>query len=585
VAVAGPAARQENSGIKVGQLIGDIVIVLVIVLIGGFFAASEMALVSLREGQIRKLSQQSKRGQKAAKLAQDPNRFLSSVQIGVTLATLVSGVYGSATLVSFMERGLKALGATGGWASAGAFVAVTVAITFVTLILGELAPKRIALQRVEPVALLAAPTLDRISVLARPLVWLLSVSTDLVVRILGGNPKANRTVMTEEELRDLVASNQVLSPDERQIVGEVFDAGKRQIREVLLPRTEVEFVADDLPISEAAELAVSVPHSRLPVYQGSYDNVIGFVHVRDLLDPARANRPLTVGQVSRHVKFLPISKTVLSALSEMRRERAHLAIVVDEYGGTAGIVTLEDLVEELIGDIRDEYDADDNQARRLRGGDVEVEGLLNLHEFAELTGIDLPEGPYETAAGFVLAGLGEVPQVGNSVEVDGHRITVTEMDGRRIARLRIAPAARHETPDTPSGPATPTGTPAPAAPPAAAGTPAPGAPSTAGTSSAPAVTPAPGTSSAPGATPAPGASSAGSPPGPATQTGPATSSGATSAAPPTPAPPVPSAPLAPSTSSAPITPETPVIPPATAPEDGSNGQSAPPQRSRSGGRG
>ncbi|HEY6499936.1 MAG TPA: hemolysin family protein [Streptosporangiaceae bacterium] len=590
MAVAGPAARQENSGIKVGQLIGDIVIVLVIVLIGGFFAASEMALVSLREGQIRKLSQQSKRGQKAAKLAQDPNRFLSSVQIGVTLATLVSGVYGSATLVSFMERGLKGLGATGGWASAGAFVLVTVAITFVTLILGELAPKRIALQRVEPVALLAAPTLDRISVLARPLVWLLSVSTDLVVRILGGNPKANRTVMTEEELRDLVASNQVLSPDERQIVGEVFDAGKRQIREVLLPRTEVEFVADDLPISEAAELAVSVPHSRLPVYQGSYDNVIGFVHVRDLLDPARANRPLTVGQVSRHVKFLPISKTVLSALSEMRRERAHLAIVVDEYGGTAGIVTLEDLVEELIGDIRDEYDADDNQARRLRGGDVEVEGLLNLHEFAELTGIDLPEGPYETAAGFVLAGLGEVPQVGNSVEVDGHRITVTEMDGRRIARLRIAPAARHETPDAPPGPATPTGTPAPAPPPAAAGTPAPEAPSTAGTSSAPAATPAPDATPAPAGNPAPGATSApgnssAPPPGPATQTGPATSSGATSAAPPTPAPPVPSAPLAPSTSSAPITPDTPVIPPATAPEDGSNGQSAPPQRSRSGGRG
>jgi putative hemolysin len=532
VALASPPARQqENSGIKVGQLIGDIVIVLVIVLIGGFFAASEMALVSLREGQIRKLSQQSKRGQKAAKLAQDPNRFLSSVQIGVTLATLVSGVYGSATLVSFLERGLKGLGVSPGWASAGAFVVVTIGITFVTLILGELAPKRIALQRVEPVALLAAPTLDRISVLARPLVWLLSVSTDLVVRILGGNPKANRTVMTEEELRDLVASNQALSLDERQIVGEVFDAGKRQIREVLLPRTEVEFVADDLPISEAAELAVSVPYSRLPVYQGSYDNVIGFVHVRDLLDPARANRPLTVGQVSRHVKFLPISKTVLTALSEMRRERAHLAIVVDEYGGTAGIVTLEDLVEELIGDIRDEYDVDADQARRLRGGDVEVEGLLNLHEFAELTGITLPEGPYETAAGFVLANLGEVPQVGNSVEVDGHRITVTEMDGRRIARLRIAPAARPETPDTPTGPGAPRATPSTGGPPSPAGASAPSGPAN------------------------------------------------------TPAPPVPSAPLAPSTSSAPITPEAPIIPPATAPDAGQNGQSAPPQRSRSGGRG
>jgi putative hemolysin len=515
--VARPAARQENSGIKVGQLIGDIVIVLVIVLIGGFFAASEMALVSLREGQIRKLSQQSKRGEKAAKLAQDPNRFLSSVQIGVTLATLVSGVYGSATLVSFLERGLSRAGLPSGWDSAVAFVVVTVAITFVTLILGELAPKRLALQRVEPVALLAAPALDRISVLARPLVWLLSVSTDLVVRILGGNPKANRTVITEEELRDLVASNQALSLDERQIVGEVFDAGKRQIREVLLPRTEVEFVAADMPISEAAELAVTVPYSRLPVYQGSYDNVIGFVHIRDLLDPARADRPLTVGQVSRHVKFLPISKTVLTALSEMRRERAHLAIVVDEYGGTAGIVTLEDLVEELIGDIRDEYDVDADQARRLRGGDVEVEGLLNLHEFAELTGIDLPEGPYETAAGFVLAGLGELPEVGNSVEVDGHRITVTEMDGRRIARLRIAPAARPETPALPAAP-----------PPPGPGTPAPLAPST---SSAP-ITP--------------------------------------------PSPIVPPAPPGPATSP---------VPPVAEPDEGRNGQPAPPQRSRSGGRG
>src|ERR1700748_593528 len=284
------------------MLIADIVIVLVIVLIGGFFAASEMALVSLREGQIRKLSQQSKRGQKAAKLAQDPNRFLSSVQIGVTLATLVSGVYGSATLVGFLERELARLGMGSGWADAVAFVVVTVLITFVTLILGELAPKRIALQRGEAVSLLSAPTLDRISVLARPLVWLLSVSTDLVVRLLGGNPKANRNVMTEEELRDLVVSNQALSPDERRIVSEVFDAGKRQIREVLRPRTEVEFLPATMPIAEAASIVVEAPHTRFPVYQESYDDVIGFVHARDLLFPEPDRGPLRVGEVCRPVK-------------------------------------------------------------------------------------------------------------------------------------------------------------------------------------------------------------------------------------------------------------------------------------------
>ena len=442
------AGHSEKPGIVVSKLIGDIVIILVIILIGGFFAGAEMALVSLREGQIRKLSRRGKRGQRAAKLAQDPNRFLSAVQIGVTLATLFTGAYGAATLANMLSSALVREHISHDIASPLAFALVTVAITYVTLILGELAPKRIALQRQERVALAAAPILDRIAILARPLVWLLSKSTNLVVTIVGGNPKANRTVMTEEELRDLVASNQALSQDEREIVADVFDAGKRQLREVLLPRTEVEFVSADTPLSEAARLAASVPYSRLPVYRDSYDNVIGFVHIRDLLDPARSGRPLTVGQVARHVKFLPISKTVLTSLSEMRRERAHLAIVIDEYGGTAGIVTLEDLVEELIGDIRDEYDVADSEPRRLRGGEVEVDGLLNLHEFAEQTGIDLPEGPYETAAGFVLAGLGEVPAVGQSVEVAEHRITVTEMDGRRIARLRIAPAGgSHEPPD------------------------------------------------------------------------------------------------------------------------------------------
>jgi putative hemolysin len=561
------AGHSEKPGIVVSKLIGDIVIILVIILIGGFFAGAEMALVSLREGQIRKLSRRGKRGQRAAKLAQDPNRFLSAVQIGVTLATLFTGAYGAATLANMLSSALVREHISHDIASPLAFALVTVAITYVTLILGELAPKRIALQRQERVALVAAPILDRIATLARPLVWLLSKSTNLVVTIVGGNPRANRTVMTEEELRDLVASNQALSQDEREIVADVFDAGKRQLREVLLPRTEVEFVSADTPLSEAARLAASVPYSRLPVYRDSYDNVIGFVHIRDLLDPARSGRPLTVGQVARHVKFLPISKTVLTSLSEMRRERAHLAIVIDEYGGTAGIVTLEDLVEELIGDIRDEYDVTDSEPRRLRGGEVEVDGLLNLHEFAEQTGIDLPEGPYETAAGFVLAGLGEVPAVGQSVEVAEHRITVTEMDGRRIARLRIAPAGgSHEPPD--------------GSPPHAAGQPAAAPASPASASPAP-TRPAP-------ARPAP-ASPAGADPASSAANAPAGSASAEPARadpspalalpapPPDPVPPSASAPPpdpVPPSASAP--PPDPVPPSASAPPNGSppNGQGA-----------
>ena len=246
--------------------------------------------------------------------------------------------------------------------------------------------------------------------------------------------------MTEEELHDLVAGTQALSPDERQIVGEVFNAGKRQLREVLVPRTEVEFLAADLPLREAAAVVAKEPYSRFPVYQESYDDVIGFIHVRDLLDLEAAGGSRTVSEIMRPVKLVPISKTVLSALSEMRRDRAHLAIVMDEYGGTAGIVTLEDLVEELVGDIQDEYDVDEGQPKQLRGGAIEVDGLLNLDEFAEQTGIELPEGPYETVAGFMLATLGQLPTGHESVAVAGHVLTVLEMDGRRIARLRVDPA-------------------------------------------------------------------------------------------------------------------------------------------------
>jgi magnesium and cobalt exporter, CNNM family len=436
-----------------GKFILDVFIVLIIVSIGGFFAAAEMALVSLREGQVRELAKRGKRGHKAARLANDPPRFFSAVQIGVTMATLISGAFAAATLAAMVKSWfVVTIGMSASWASPVSYVVVTACITFVSLVLGELAPKRIALQRQTRVALLAAPMLDRLATLARPIVWLLTKSANVVVAIFGGDPNVGRTAMTEQELRETLAGAQTLSQDERQIVGEVFDAGKRQIREVLIPRTEVIFLDAGTPLKAAATIAVDVPYSRLPVFQESYDNVIGFVHVRDLLAPEAAGRgSVAVGKISRPVKFLPISKTVLSAMSEMRREHAHLAIVVDDYGGTAGIVTLEDLVEELIGDIRDEYDTDSGAATTLSTGAVEVDGLLNLDEFHEQTGVELPEGPYETAAGYVLAVLGDLPKVGDEVRAGGRSLSVIELDGRRIARLRVGPVLAQKPPvDSPS---------------------------------------------------------------------------------------------------------------------------------------
>lgn len=423
-----------------GNIGRDIAVVLGFVLIGGFFAAAEMALVSLREGQLRAIAQRGRRGQRAARLAQDPNRFLSSVQIGVTTATLLSGAFGAATLATALRGLLRRDGVPEDLASPLSLVAVSMVISYFSLVLGELAPKRLGLQRPEAISLAAAPVLDRISVLARPLVWLLSRSVDVVVRVLGGNPRAGRDAMSSAELRELVTAHTDLGADERHIVSEVFDAGKRQLREVLVPRTEVDFLDAAMPMYRAAKIAAAATHSRFPVYRDSYDDVIGFVHLRDLLNPELVNRAVPVEEACRPVKLLPVSKTVLAALSEMRKDRAHLAIVIDEYGGTAGIVTLEDLVEELIGDIQDEYDVEGAQARRLLGGQVDVDGLLNLDGFADETGIVLPEGPYETVAGYVIAALGKLPEAGDSVEVSGHRLTVAEMDGRRVSRIRVSAA-------------------------------------------------------------------------------------------------------------------------------------------------
>ncbi|WP_214109421.1 hemolysin family protein [Acrocarpospora catenulata] len=418
----------------------NIAIVLLFILVGGFFAAAEMAMVSLRESQVRRLATLGRRGARVAKLAHDPNRFLSAVQIGVTVATVLSAAFGADRLTGELDPVLEQWGLAGQATPVISLALVTLAISYISLVLGELAPKRLARQRAESLSLVVAPFLDLVATLSRPVIWVLSKSTDGVVRLLGGNPETDREQVSTEELRDMVAGHTDLTDDERRIVGEVFAAGKRQVREVMLPRTEVEFMAADTTLAEAAVLAASMPYSRFPVFRGSYDDVVGFVHVRDLLDPVLTGRVDPISEVVpiRPVKLVPGSKRVLITLSEMRDEGHHLAIVVDEYGGTAGIVTLEDLVEELIGDIRDEYDVDDHSVRRI-AGEIEVEGLVRLVDFAEETGIRLPEGPYETLGGYMMAVLGHLPAVGESVDGPGATLTVTELDGRRVALVRVTP--------------------------------------------------------------------------------------------------------------------------------------------------
>jgi putative hemolysin len=340
-----------------------------------------------------------------------------------------------------------------GLASALGVVGVTLIISFVTLVLGELAPKRLGLQRAETAAAFFAPPLNGIAAGLRPIIWLLSRSTNGVVRLLGGDPNAGREPISDDELRGLVAAHESLSNDERTLIDDVFAAGTRSIDEVMVPRTEVTFLEGSMSVSRAARVAADSPHSRYPVVGRGHDDVVGFVHIRDLLLPSLRHDPdRTVASVARDVKNLPGSKGVLAALSEMRGEGHHLAIVVDEYGGTDGVVTLEDLIEEVIGDIRDEYDADQVESSRLAGGDVEVDGRLNLDEVAEVSGVELPDGPYSTLGGYVMAALGRLPRTGDVVEHQGARLAVVRIEGRRVARVRLTPPPRPDTDDSGSAP-------------------------------------------------------------------------------------------------------------------------------------
>jgi magnesium and cobalt exporter, CNNM family len=436
----------------VNSTLAGIVLVGFFLLVAGFFSASEIALISLREGQVRSLAQRGRRGEKVAELHADPNRFLAAVQIGVTSAGFLSAAFGASAFADDLAPvlrnwGISADGAAGDkdaayWIS---FIVVTLLITYLSLVISELAPKRLALQRAERLALFVAPFLAGMARAARPVIWLLSASTNLVVRMLGGDPSAPRERISEEELRDIVAAHETLGREERQLIEDVFEAGDRQLHEVMVPRTEVDFLDAATPVYKAVKLSSSSPHSRYPVVRGSHDEVVGFVHVRDLFAPELNGSAIRVGEIAREVKMMPGTKRVLSAMSEMRREGHHIAVVVDEYGGTDGIVTLEDLVEEVVGDIHDEYDVAEEPAAGLVDGDVEVDGLLNLEDFEQRTGLELPEGPYETVAGFVINELGRLPALDESVVALGRRFTVTALDGRRVARVRLTP----EQPSTP----------------------------------------------------------------------------------------------------------------------------------------
>ncbi|HEX2372371.1 MAG TPA: hemolysin family protein [Actinomycetota bacterium] len=414
----------------------EIGLVLLLVVINAGFAGSEVALISLREGQLRRLEQEGGQGALVARLARDPNQFLSTIQIGITLAGFLAS---AAAAVSLAEPLLPLLDFLGGAAEPVAVVLVTMVLTYLTLVVGELTPKRIALQAPERWARRAARPLAVISTLTRPAVWVLSKSTDLLVRLAGADPGRQREVVTDEEVRDMIATGGAFRPDQRRILAGAIEIGERRLSDVLVPRRDVVAIPADASVEEAIGILVETTHGRAPVSRGDLDDILGLVTLQDLVGAEGA-----VADRVRPVVALPESMGVLDALRRLQAEQEQLAIVLNEYGGTEGIVTVEDLLEELVGEIYDEFDPDSRGIHRQPDGSLVLPGSFPVHDLPDL-GITLPEGSYATIAGLILDRLGVIPGKGETVDVAGWRLEVLDVDRNAITQVRLAPSPARDS--------------------------------------------------------------------------------------------------------------------------------------------
>ncbi len=413
-----------------GDVWPQLLLVAVLVVVNAAFAGTELALVSLRESQLQRLEERSSTGALLARLARQPNQFLATIQIGITLAGLLAS---AAAAVSLAEPLEAPLGFLGGAAGPTAIILVTLLLAYFTLVFGELAPKRVAMQRAERWGMFMARPLDVLARLTRPVVWLLSASTDVAVRLLGGDPTVQREEVSGDELRDMVAIHETLPVEQRQIIDGAFEMAERRVDEVMVPRNDVVVIDADASCSDALAVMIETGHSRAPVAdRGALDTTVGMVRLRNLID--RGDDP--VRSVMWEIPVLPEAARVLTALRELQARRTQMAVVIDEHGRTVGIVTIEDLVEELVGEIWDETDPDATTVVYEPDGGVTIPGSYPVHDLRDLD-IELPEGDYTTISGLYLDVAGRFPEVGEHVAVDGWDIEVRSIDRHRIERVTL----------------------------------------------------------------------------------------------------------------------------------------------------
>lgn len=411
---------------------GQLALVGFLIVLNAAFAGSEIALISLRDGQLARLEHRSARGRALAKLARQPNRFLSTIQIGITLAGFLASATAAIALAEPLVEPLAFLGRA---ARPAAIFSITLVLTFVTLVFGELAPKRLAMQRAESWALLAARPLTLLARITAPAIWLLSHATDLTVRLFGGDPDRDRQEVTEEEIRDLIATQSSYTEHQRRIIDGALEVADRTLRQVLVSRSRVVGLPSDLPVDDALARLAAAGHSRAPVYTDGLDDADRTISVLGLI-----GRTGTVADHARPALALPESLNAVVALRDLQTHRQQLALVVSEHGGVEGIITVEDLIEELVGEIYDEHDRDVLSVDHQLDGSMLLPGTFPLHDLEDLD-IDIPDQTeVTTIGGLLVEKLGRIPQTGDQVEVHGLHLEVLTVRHRAPDRVRVVRA-------------------------------------------------------------------------------------------------------------------------------------------------
>ena len=415
------------------------VIAFVLVIANGFFVASEYSFVRVRATQLDELARAgSARAKLASRIADRLDSYISAAQLGITLASLAIGWIGEPAIAALVAPFL-------GWLPEPlfhfiAFALAFGAITYVHIVIGELAPKYLAIQRSVQLALLCAYPFDLFYRLVYPFNWFVNNSANSLLRWIGIKPRADLNVHSDEELKMLIAASArqgVLQESERVIVGNALDFADTLVRQVMVPRTEIVAVPEELDLIGLIAMARQHRLSRFPVYRDDLDHIVGVVHVKDLVGVDRTSKA-KAHDIMRRVPAIPETLRLDQALAEFRRQHAQLAIVIDEYGGTAGLVTLEDVLEELVGEVGDEFEKDAAPPiREETPGVYLVDGLVGLAELRERLRLELSDEPYDTIGGMVFGRLGRLAQVGDTIEVEGYRFQVTGVDGRRVSQVRV----------------------------------------------------------------------------------------------------------------------------------------------------